>query len=194
MKKSYFLLSISLFLFVGCATKENNLINKKEEVIFIKSKDEKKDKILPKNVKSGECYKKVLIPAIYKDIPKKVVVKKRFYKTITKKVLLKKGYYKEIKMPDKYRYRRVKRIKYKIISTPSGERKIAIPIYKVIKEKIADGEIKKIKIPPIYKRVPIRVPYEKEITKIKYQRKLIEPERIELKRVVCPKNTKRLNN
>ncbi len=193
MKRDYFLLFISLFLFVGCATKENNLI-KKEEVIVIKSKDETKDKILSKNVKSGECYKKVLIPAIYKNIPKKVVVKKRFYKTITKKVLVKKGYYKEIKMADKYRYRRVKKVKYKIISTPSGERKIAIPIYKVVKEKVADGEIKKIKIPPIYKRVPIRVPYEREITKIKYQKKLIEPEKIELKRVVCPKNTKRLNN
>jgi hypothetical protein len=131
-----------------------------------------------------EKTKLVTVPATYKTVTEKVLVKDAYtawkkgrgeiekvnngtgdimclvqypatYKTITKKVLDKEAYTKEVKTPAVY-----KTVSRRVVDKPATTKEVKIPaVYKKITKKVLDKEAytKEVKIPAICKMVKTRV-------------------------------------
>ncbi len=140
--------------------------------------------LYPPNAKPGECYARVLIPAKYKIVTEKVLVKEPSerievipakYKWVTKKVLVKEATTKLVTIPPVY-----ETVHEKLLVKPESEKIITVPpVYETVTEKVlvkpaqtvwkkgrgpiekvdgATGEIMcLVEIPAVYKTITKRV-------------------------------------
>ena len=189
LKKSSLVVASLAMLMSGCAQNNSDANNDRvaeleKQIAELKAqKDDKKgsaNSLTPSNAKAGECYARVMVPAQYKTITKKVLVSEgtqkseitpATYKTEDQKVLIKEETYKCKVVPATY-----KTVKEKVLVSPEKTKLVSVPAkYKKVKQKIlvkkaystwkkGRGEIEKtsngtgeimclIKVPAVYKTV-----------------------------------------